>query len=126
MLSFYHDFHSSSLITHYILSGLETEQAYHYDGRDERCHFNRSEVRVTIDSAVTLPTDEAKIAEFLVKKGPVSVGINANAMQFYFGGVSHPWSFLCSKSGIDHGVLIVGLGENLCILIPYSYYLPRC
>lgn len=97
---------------HFVVTGLETEQAYHYDGRDERCHFNRSEVRVTIDSAVTLPTDEDKIAEFLVKKGPVSVGINANAMQFYFGGVSHPWSFLCSKSGIDHGVLIVGLGKG--------------
>ena len=28
------------------------------------------------------------------------------------GGVSHPWSFLCSAEGIDHGVVIVGYGTE--------------
>jgi hypothetical protein len=103
----------SSFLFHYlsyISGGIETEGDYPYDGRDEKCHFNRSLSRATIDSYVVLPQNEVSLAQWLYKYGPISIGINANAMQFYFGGISHPLKFMCNPKNLDHGVLIVGFG----------------
>merc|ERR1712226_384711 len=52
----------------------------------------------------------AQIAAALVQYGPLAIGINATWMQFYSGGVSDPWSFLCNPQSLDHGVTIVGYG----------------
>ncbi|XP_060073234.1 cathepsin F-like [Ylistrum balloti] len=92
------------------LGGLETETRYKYDGVDEKCTFNRSDVRVTINSSVSISSNETEMAAWLAKNGPISIGINAFVMQFYMGGISHPWSFFCNPKNLDHGVLIVGYG----------------
>jgi len=94
------------------IGGLETEQDYGYDGEDEQCKFNRSRVAARVSGGVEIGQNETQMAQWLIKNGPISVGLNANAMQFYKGGVSHPFKFLCDPSGIDHGVLIVGFGEH--------------
>ena len=93
-------------------TGLELEDAYEYDGQDESCSFDASKVKVTLAGVANLPTNETLLAQWLVHHGPISIGINANAMQFYYGGVSHPWKFLCSPGSVDHGVLIVGFGKS--------------
>jgi len=92
------------------LGGLELEEEYEYDGQDDQCTFNKSLVRVQVKGGVKISQNETEMAQWLLVNGPISIGINANAMQFYMGGVSHPWKFLCDPSGLDHGVLIVGFG----------------
>lgn len=94
------------------MGGLETESDYPYKGVDGMCKFNKTESQARVQSFVGLPQNETELAYWLMKHGPVSIGINANAMQFYFGGISHPWKFLCSPTDIDHGVLLVGFGVD--------------
>ncbi|XP_044264054.1 uncharacterized protein LOC123010928 [Tribolium madens] len=94
------------------IGGLETEQDYPYDAEDEKCHFNRTLARVQVTSALNISHNETDMAKWLVANGPISIAINANAMQFYMGGVSHPFKFLCNPKNLDHGVLIVGYGVH--------------
>lgn len=101
------------------LGGLMKEEDYPYKGVEGKCQFDKSKVAVDITGREKVSTDEKKIAAYVAANGPVSIGLNAAAMQFYNGGVSHPWSFLCSASGIDHGVAIVGYGTDSSSGEPY-------
>ncbi|XP_067642939.1 cathepsin F isoform X2 [Eurosta solidaginis] len=94
------------------IGGLELESEYPYEGHKNKCNFSKSKVHVKVKGGVDLPKNETAIAQWLITNGPISIGINANAMQFYRGGVSHPWKALCSKKDLDHGVLIVGYGVS--------------
>lgn len=63
------------------LGGLETETDYPYDAHHETCKFNQTEVKVPITGALNISSNETEMAQWLVKNGPISIGINANAMQ---------------------------------------------
>lgn len=107
------------------IGGLELETDYPYDGKDETCHFDKNKARVQVISGLNITSNETQMAQWLVQNGPISIGINANAMQFYMGGVSHPFKFLCNGDNLDHGVLIVGYGihsklPNLLIISFFS------
>uniref|UniRef100_A0A672ZUE1 Cathepsin F n=1 Tax=Sphaeramia orbicularis TaxID=375764 RepID=A0A672ZUE1_9TELE len=94
------------------LGGLETESDYSYTGRKQRCDFTSGKVAAYINSSVELSKDEKEIAAWLAENGPVSVALNAFAMQFYRKGVSHPLKIFCNPWMIDHAVLMVGYGAR--------------
>lgn len=93
------------------IGGLELEDEYPYHAKRSTCNLNNSSIHVRVKGAVDFkPKAEDDIAKWLTENGPVSIGINANAMQFYRGGISHPWKALCNAGSLDHGVLLVGYG----------------
>ncbi|XP_006036937.1 cathepsin F [Alligator sinensis] len=94
------------------LGGLETESDYSYEGHRQRCSFSSDKVAVYINSSVEISRDEDEIAAWLAKNGPISIALNAFAMQFYKRGVSHPLRLLCNPWMIDHAVLLVGYGTR--------------
>ncbi|XP_076025841.1 cathepsin F [Genypterus blacodes] len=94
------------------LGGLETETDYSYTGHKQSCGFTTGKVAAYINSSVELSKDESDIAAWLAESGPVSVALNAFAMQFYRKGVSHPLKIFCNPWMIDHAVLLVGYGER--------------
>ncbi|CAD5231741.1 unnamed protein product [Bursaphelenchus xylophilus] len=95
------------------LGGLETEDEYPYEQeREASCKIEKSELAAFINGSLQLPKDEQKIAAYLLKHGPISIGVNANPLQFYRHGISHPWKIFCSPLMLNHGVLIVGFGQE--------------
>ncbi|ESN92362.1 hypothetical protein HELRODRAFT_157956 [Helobdella robusta] len=89
------------------MGGLESEKDYPYSGKDGPCKLDVSKQAIYINSSLNISKDEREMQAWLFKNGPLSIGINAMFMQFYLGGISHPWHLLC-PAVLDHGVLIVG------------------
>ncbi|KAK0424046.1 hypothetical protein QR680_008470 [Steinernema hermaphroditum] len=95
------------------MGGLEPERDYGYRGVDERCRFNKTEVVVQINDAVSLSKDEQKIAAYLVKHGGVSVAFNAeDSIMGYTSGIVKLSPEACNPETPDHAVLLVGYGTE--------------
>jgi cathepsin L len=93
--------------------GIDTEQAYPYLGKEERCHYNKREVGATDTGFVDIPAgSEQHLQQALATVGPVSVAIDASheSFQFYNSGVYDEAE--CSSEDLDHGVLAVGYGTD--------------
>jgi len=66
------------------LGGLEPESAYPYDGHDDKCTFDTSKATAKVTGFVEISKNETEMAMWLVKNGPISIGLNANAMQVMY------------------------------------------
>eukprot|EP00931_Biecheleriopsis_adriatica_P078734 TRINITY_DN52156_c0_g1_i1.p1 TRINITY_DN52156_c0_g1~~TRINITY_DN52156_c0_g1_i1.p1 ORF type:complete len:491 (-),score=131.68 TRINITY_DN52156_c0_g1_i1:151-1572(-) len=92
--------------------GLELETKYPYKGRNGACAAQAPQEVAFIKGYKQISTDEDQIAAALVQHGPLSIGLNAGPMQWYMGGIAHPFKLLCNPKKIDHGVAIVGFGAE--------------
>lgn len=63
------------------LGGLELESDYPYEAADEKCTFNKAKAEAQIVDSVNITSNEMEIASWLFDNGPISVALNANAMQ---------------------------------------------
>ena len=92
--------------------GFETESSYPYVPRDQLCSYDKSKVIGKVKSFVDVAPGVNNIKRALVTHGPLSIGIDASAWSFqlYHGGVYTNKE--CSNTELDHGVLLVGYGEE--------------
>jgi len=88
--------------------GIDTEDSYPYAGYDGTCKFKPSTVGATISNWTFISTNEDQMAAYLVAHGPLSIAASAIEWQFYFFGV---FDAPCGTD-LDHGILIVGYGEE--------------
>jgi cathepsin F len=63
------------------MGGLETETEYPYDGRGDKCSFKSDLAKAKVTGFVEVSKNETDMQAWLLKNGPISIGINANAMQ---------------------------------------------
>ena len=95
------------------VGGIDTEKSYPYDAKDESCHFNQATIGATDNGYVHLQDyNETALEIAVATMGPVSVAIDASfeSFQFYHKGIY--WNPQCSMYQLDHGVLVVGYGEE--------------
>ena len=91
--------------------GLELEAVYPFEFEKKTCHFDPKTVRVKVAGAVGFKkNDEAGMARWLFKNGPIEVGLNAAPLKYYKGGVLNPTPQLCNPKKINHAVTLIGYG----------------
>lgn len=93
--------------------GIDTEASYPYRGKNEKCHFKESDIGATLTSYVQIKKEacsDLKVAVATI--GPISAAMDAshNSFQLYKTGIYKPR--VCSKTKLDHGVLVVGYGTE--------------
>jgi len=96
------------------LGGMMLEADYPYEGEDGQCAFKKNKIAVKISNYTCISgpntANEDDMAQALIKQGPLSICLNAEWFQFYYGGLSDPYS--CDTTQLDHCVQIVGYGTT--------------
>jgi len=88
--------------------GIDTEDSYPYTAEDGTCSFKSNTIGAKISNWTFISKDEDQAQAYMVEHGPLSVAVDATIWQFYIDGVI---TVGCGTS-LDHGVLIVGYGNE--------------
>jgi len=98
--------------------GIDTEASYPYQGVDGTCQFNAKNVGAKISDWTMVSQNETQMALYLVEHGPLAIAADAVEWQFYIGGV---FDLPCGHE-LDHGILIVGYGNQTTIFGRHTDY----
>nr|CAI5829247.1 unnamed protein product [Callosobruchus analis] len=94
--------------------GIDTEESYPYDGKDEKCHYDPSEkgatdkgnIRLNIILSIRLIT---RFPNSVISKQTIKIVVTLNLQEVLSRVYSDPE---CSSTELDHGVLAVGYGTD--------------
>jgi len=93
--------------------GIDTEESYPYKGVNGHCNYTKDSIGATITSFEKVKrNDEEALQKAVAKKGPISVGIDASKPSFHLYKNGTYYEEKCSSTHLDHGVLVVGYGEE--------------
>eukprot|EP01028_Stygiella_incarcerata_P007393 TRINITY_DN3067_c0_g1_i1.p1 TRINITY_DN3067_c0_g1~~TRINITY_DN3067_c0_g1_i1.p1 ORF type:complete len:323 (-),score=60.21 TRINITY_DN3067_c0_g1_i1:147-1115(-) len=94
--------------------GIDTEECYPYEARDDTCRFKSSCIGATISSHADVPKNDDNAMMSAVSQQPVSIAIYAagSTFQGYSGGIYDDPNCYSDESHLDHGVLLVGYGSE--------------
>lgn len=93
--------------------GIDTEESYPYKAKNEKCHFKESDIGATLRSYEKIIREDClSLRERVANVGPISAAMDAshNSFQLYKKGIYSP--SVCSKTKLDHGILVVGYGNE--------------
>ncbi|XP_059155082.1 procathepsin L-like [Physella acuta] len=94
-------------------TGIDTEESYPYQLKENTCNFKTATVGATVQSYVDVPSGrEDALREVVATVGPVSAAIDTSHDSFhqYGGGVYDEPD--CHSTHLNHGVLVVGFDTD--------------
>ncbi|KAM9948884.1 hypothetical protein ACTFIT_010084 [Dictyostelium discoideum] len=98
----------------YIISngGIDTEKSYPFEGTDGTCRYKSENSGATISSYVNVTFGSESSLESAVNVNPVACSIDASHSSFLFYKSGIYFEPACSRTNLDHGVLVVGYGTE--------------
>ncbi|KAN0006908.1 hypothetical protein ACTFIU_005101 [Dictyostelium citrinum] len=98
----------------YIISngGIDTEKSYPYEGADGACRYKAADSGATLSSYVNVTFGSETSLQSAVNVNPVACAIDASHSSFLFYKSGIYFEPACSRTKLDHGVLVVGYGTE--------------
>ncbi|CAG9858172.1 unnamed protein product [Phyllotreta striolata] len=88
--------------------GIESESSYPYEAEQYECTASEEKTVLSIKGYKNVTTTVEGLREAVATVGPISIGMYAEPIQSYEGGI---FDGFC-EGETDHGVLAVGYGES--------------
>jgi len=96
--------------------GEELESQYKYTGTTDKCKRTDYTAYSPLANYTCLSgpklANETMMAAFLAANGPLSIAMDATILQSYTKGIIRPSDGDCTKTQLDHAIVIVGYGSE--------------